>query len=103
MSAPAVSVAKVSLSVGFLVVATALTILAAVAFRLHCEGFGCTGVGIVWLAWVAIYAPVLVAGFALRLVLPSRTVIKTAVTTGLAGLAALGAALGCYWLLHNAA
>jgi hypothetical protein len=35
-------------------------------WRIRCEGFGCTGVGIAWFAWIALFVPSLVIGLALR-------------------------------------
>jgi hypothetical protein len=35
-------------------------------WRIRCEGFGCTGVGVAWLAWVALFVPSLVIGLVLR-------------------------------------
>jgi hypothetical protein len=103
MSAPVVSLFKLSVSAAFVASVLALVASAIYAFRLRCEGFGCTGVGIVWVAWVFAYAPVLAIGAVLRSVLPGDTSVRTIVSTGLLALVALGAALACYWLLHNAA
>jgi hypothetical protein len=35
-------------------------------WRIRCEGFGCTGVGVAWLAWVALFVLSLVIGLVLR-------------------------------------
>jgi hypothetical protein len=35
-------------------------------WRIRCEGFGCTGVGVAWFAWVALFVPSLVIGLVLR-------------------------------------
>ena len=34
-------------------------------WRIRCEGFGCTGVGIAWLAWGALFVPSLAMGLVL--------------------------------------
>jgi len=90
------------MSVAFLLAAVALSFSAALVFRLRCEGFGCTGVGIAWMAWLAVYVPVFVLGTVLRSALPKATPARLAVSIGLVVLAMLGVGLGCYWLLHNA-
>jgi len=44
-----------------------LVIVGAVGiWRIRCEGFGCTGVGIAWFAWVALFVLGLVIGLGLR-------------------------------------
>lgn len=53
--------------VGLYVVLVAALLTAALAIgRLHCEGFGCMGVGVAWVAWVVAYAVVLVVGLMVR-------------------------------------
>lgn len=79
----------------------ALAIAAVFAFRLRCEGFGCTGVGILWLAWVAAYVPVVVGGLLLRAALPHATLLRRALSASTLALLALGATLAVYWLMHR--
>jgi hypothetical protein len=102
MSLSNVSLAKALASVAFLFVAVALSVAAALVFRLRCEGFGCTGIGIAWIAWLVGYAPALAIGTALRSALPRATAVRLAVSVALSALVVLGVALACYWLLHNA-
>ena len=77
------------------------TNLAAIAlWRIQCEGFGCTGVGIAWLAWSVLY--LLSLGFGLialsKLAQPeARRGIRLPIIVQLA----VGIALGGYWLLHT--
>ncbi len=56
----------ISLAIGAFVVSVLALALAAVAiWRLHCEGFGCVGIGVAWFAWVAAFVVVLVGGLVL--------------------------------------
>lgn len=49
--------------VGLYLIAVAALLAAAVAiWRLHCEGFGCMGVGVAWFAWVIGFVVVLGVG-----------------------------------------
>ncbi|OIN90458.1 MAG: hypothetical protein AUJ20_14325 [Comamonadaceae bacterium CG1_02_60_18] len=34
--------------------------------RLRCEGFGCTAIGVAWIAWAAVFVVVLVVGLIAR-------------------------------------
>lgn len=71
-------------------------------WRIKCEGFGCTGVGIAWLAWVALFVAVLVVGF----VLGSLTSLGAALTRitkfALWLQVAVGAALFVLWISKTA-
>lgn len=58
------------LAVVYLLLVGVLIFGAAGIWRIRCEGFGCTGVGIAWMAWVALFVPSLVLGLVLR-ALPS--------------------------------
>lgn len=44
----------------------ALAAYAVVILRLRCEGFGCTGIGVAWIAWTAIFVLVFFGGVVLR-------------------------------------
>ena len=41
-------------------------------WRLRCEGFGCMGIGIVWMAWAVLVAVCLVLGLSLQASLKTR-------------------------------
>jgi hypothetical protein len=103
MSAPPVSLVKLSFSVAFVISAFALVAFAVYVLRLRCEGFGCTGIGIAWAAWATAYVPVLAMGAVLRSVLPETTRLRIAVSWSLLVLLAGGAALALYWLVSRAA
>jgi len=80
----------------------ALLASAVAIWRLHCEGFGCMGVGVAWFAWVLGFAVVLGIGLLAR--------SKAAASATLAGLCRslwwlqllLGAALVAIWLAKRA-
>ena len=55
-----------ALAVVYLALVGALVAGAVGIWRIRCEGFGCTGVGVAWLAWVAFFVPSLVIGLVLR-------------------------------------
>lgn len=56
----------ISLAVGAFVASVLALALAGVAIsRLRCEGFGCVGIGVAWLAWVAVFVVVLASGLGL--------------------------------------
>lgn len=46
----------------YLAAVPALAAAALYLGQLRCEGFGCTGVGVAWVAWVMAYVPVLGLG-----------------------------------------
>jgi len=43
----------------------ALALFGVVLWRTYCEGFGCIGLGIAWMAWVVAYAMLLALGLGL--------------------------------------
>jgi hypothetical protein len=94
---------KRALSALFVLATITLLVTAFLAFRIRCEGFGCMGVGIVWMAWVAAYVLVLVASVVLRATLPRATRLRGAVSIASFALWLLGAALFLYWALQRAA
>lgn len=79
-----------------------LLALAAVAiWRLRCEGFGCMGVGIAWLAWAAGYAAVLVWGILVR-ARPTLGPFLARVTSAVVLLQGLGGvALALVWAARS--
>ena len=84
--APRVSGLQRGLCAGFGAGVAALLGAAVMALRLRCEGFGCTGLGVVWVAWAAGLVPVLALGLGLRAALPPESGWRRAVTGGLLGL-----------------
>lgn len=44
----------------------ALIAMAAYTLRLHCESFGCMGIGVMWVAWAALFGIVALIGVASR-------------------------------------
>jgi hypothetical protein len=100
---PPISALKLVLSGVFVAGAGALVVFAAYVLRLRCEGFGCTGIGIAWLAWAGVYVPVLALGGVLRGVLPPGTGLRRLVAGSLFALLALGAALLLAWGVGRAA
>jgi hypothetical protein len=55
-----------ALAVFYLALVGLLIFGAVGVWRIRCEGFVCTGVGVAWLAWVALFVPSLVIGLVLR-------------------------------------
>lgn len=74
------------------------TVLAAVAsWRVHCEGFGCMGLGVLWMAWVGLYLLTFVVGLLALLRRPPGSP-KGAVRWSLIGQALGGLSLAAYWM-----
>jgi hypothetical protein len=90
------------LAVVYIVFVGALLVGAAGIWRIRCEGFGCTGVGIAWFAWVAVFVPGLVVGLVLRrLSSPGASLAKFAKLALWAQLTT-GVALFALWISKNA-
>lgn len=75
-----------------------LTALTAVAsLRIRCEGFGCMGVGVVWMAWAGLYLITLLVGLLAWLRRPAGAApgghLWPLLAQGLGGLA-----LAVHWL-----
>ncbi len=94
----------VTLAIGaFVTSVLALALAAAAIWRLRCEGFGCVGIGVAWLAWAAAFVVVLVGGLVLRS-WPSRgksgavAINGALVVQGILALVAIAA-----WLAKSAA
>jgi hypothetical protein len=93
----------ISLALGAFVASVLALALAGVAlWRLRCEGFGCVGIGVAWLAWVAIFMVVLAGGLAL-LSRPSLGQFGARATKGaLIGQAILALVAIAAWLTKSA-
>ncbi len=79
----------------------ALLVSAAAIFRTYCEGFGCIGIGILWMAWAGAYVAWLLLG-----VVAQARARQKARGTALAGRlfggqVVVGAALLAYWALQR--
>jgi len=73
-------------------------------WRLACEGFGCTGVGIAWIAWAALlYLPALLLAALTRHLLPPATGLAVLLRLSLGAHLLLGAVLLGYWAWHQLA
>lgn len=72
-------------------------------WRLRCEGFGCTGIGVAWIAWAVLFLVVLVLGRGARHLARLDTPATRAVHWATLAQLALGAFLLSAWALHNAA
>lgn len=83
----------------------ALLVSAVAIFRTFCEGFGCLGIGILWMAWAGAYVAWLLLGF----IVQARKKRKPDDPRGssplvrrlLVGQILLGVALLLYWGLHT--
>lgn len=73
------------------------------AWSLRCEGFGCTGVGIVWGAWAGLCGVTVVLGLILRSFLEQQSTLRRAVSWVWGLQALLGLALLVYWFLKQGA
>jgi len=74
---------------------TALAVFGFMLWRMHCEGFGCMGKGIAWLAWAAGFAMLLALGLVACRVY--RGAGRMALRWILFLQAAAGVALVVYW------
>ncbi len=83
---------------GLLALAVGLAILAWSTWQLRCESFGCTFVGVVWVALAALWAAVLLLGVALAALQRRRGLGTRSSTWALGLLLALGAGHLLYWL-----
>lgn len=80
----------------------ALFVTAFLTWRLHCENFGCIGVGIAWFAWAVAYGVVVIFGLVLRFRsqsgAPAPKVLRSALWTQVF----LGGALLLVWATKHA-
>ena len=72
---------------------------AAYAWSLHCEGFGCTGVGIVWGMWAGLCGLTAILGLVLRSFLVQQPTLHKAVSRAWGLHSVVGLMLLAYWLL----
>lgn len=70
-------------------------------WRTHCESFGCTGLGIAWVAWSGLYVIALILG--VMTVRTSHRRLQRLVRSLLVIQLAAGAGLLGYWAVHAAA
>lgn len=80
-----------------------LAVAAIAIWRLRCEGFGCTGVGIAWLGWVAVYLVALIAGVAVRARPDLGARLARASSAALVFQVVLGVGLALVWASRSAA
>ena len=85
---------------GLLVLTVGLAVLAWSTWQLRCESFGCTFVGVVWVALAGLWAAVLLLGVVLAALQRRRGLGTRASTWALGLLLALGAGHLLYWLLR---
>lgn len=83
-----------------LVLAAGLAVLAWSTWQLRCESFGCTFVGVVWVALAGLWVGVLVLALACAAAQRRRGLGTRASAWALGLLLALGAGHLLYWLLH---
>ncbi|HAU58198.1 MAG TPA: hypothetical protein DCW87_12035 [Comamonadaceae bacterium] len=85
---------------GLLAVTVGLAILAWSTWQLRCESFGCTFVGVVWVALAALWAGVLLLGVVLVALQQRRGMGTRSSAWALGLLLALGAGHLLYWQLR---
>ena len=82
----------------FLVLTAVSAASAVYLWRLRCEGFGCTGIGIAWFAWsCTLYGPALIIGSLVNWRARLLGLWSTAAHYSLLGHLLLGVALLAYW------
>lgn len=94
---------RLLLAYAYLALAAAAALAALYLWRSPCEGFGCTGLGIAWAAWVCVmYLPALALGYVVkaRPPLPRWLALCTAWT--LTAQWTLGAILLTCWIAKQA-
>ncbi|PKO25832.1 MAG: hypothetical protein CVU32_03895 [Betaproteobacteria bacterium HGW-Betaproteobacteria-5] len=70
------------------------------AWQLRCEGFGCMGIGVVWIGWVvAIFTPTLVLGIFLATKSGPRDWLSALTRYLIWAQITLGVALFIYWAI----
>ena len=89
-------------AVVYLALVCALIAGAVGIWRIRCEGFGCTGVGIAWFAWVALYVPSLVIGLVLRTLSPLGASLTKLTKLALWLQVGTGAVLFALWVSKSA-
>ncbi|MDY0108204.1 MAG: hypothetical protein RBS27_16110 [Giesbergeria sp.] len=85
---------------GLLAATAGLAGLAWSTWQLRCESFGCTFVGVVWVALTGLWAVVLILALAFGAAQRRRGLGTRASAWALGLLMALGAGHLLYWLLH---
>ena len=85
---------------GLLVLVAVLAMLARYTWQLRCESFGCTFVGVIWVALAGLWAALLLAGLVLAAAQRRRGLGTQASAWALGLLVALGVGHLLYWQLH---
>ncbi|MGY4827279.1 hypothetical protein ACVNIS_01725 [Sphaerotilaceae bacterium SBD11-9] len=80
-----------------------VTASAICVWRIRCEGFGCTGVGVAWVAWALFFLAVLVVGLVVRRWTQLSGLVRRSVRWALVAQLLVGAFLVSAWVLHTAA
>lgn len=81
----------------------ALAIVAVLIWRLRCEGFGCMGVGVAWLAWVGMFMLALVMGGVIRSCASLGPRLRRLTRWAVWAQVALGAGWLAVWMSRNVA
>ena len=90
-----------ALAVLYIAFVVALIASAVGILRIRCEGFGCTGVGIAWAAWVAVFVPSLVLGFVLRTKASLGALLAKTVVFAFWLQVVMAGALLALWIIHQ--
>lgn len=85
---------------GLLALVAALAVLAWNTWQLRCESFGCTFVGVIWVALAGLWSAVLMLGLVLAALQRRRGIGTRSSTWALGLLLTLGGAHLLYWQLH---
>lgn len=89
-------------AIAYIAAVGALLFGAAAIFRIRCEGFGCSGLGIAWFAWVALFLPSLGLGLILASLSSLGAPLARATRLALWLQGATGAVLFVLWAARNA-
>ena len=92
-----------ALATVYVMAVIALAVAAALIWRLHCESFGCMGIGVAWFAWVVAFFPFLALGVALRSRASLGAGLGKVTRFAVWGQVVLGVVLLAIWVSKNAA
>lgn len=94
---------RILLTCAYLALVAAAAVSALYLWHSHCEGFGCTGLGIAWAAWACfVHLPALVMGHVVRARPPAPRWLAGSAAWALGAHWALGALLATYWIAKQA-